>query len=86
MRTLVEEHQTIVLIPQGKAVGDALDRIGETRPRLLDQGLRPPPLGDIGVHRDKAAAWDGIAANLQTGAVRAHSFAEIGFVDGRHAL
>ena len=48
--------------------------------------MRPPPLGDVGVHRDKAAARDGIALNLQAGAVRANSFTDIALVDAGQAL
>ena len=67
----VENHQSVVLIPQREAVGNALDRVGEARPRLLDQRFRLPAFGDVGVDQNEAAAGYRVVADLDYPAVRA---------------
>ena len=77
----VEDDEPVVLVPEGKTVGDALDRVGEASPGQLDGSLRSPLLGDVRVDRNEAAARHRVAANLQDRAVGPHPFVDIRAVE-----
>src|SRR6266849_5563443 len=62
------------------------NRLGETLPGLLDEGLRPPSLGDVGIHVDGAATGYRVSHNLKARAVAGHALAGVALAEPRHAF
>src|SRR5215203_3392192 len=81
----VEDHESVVVIPESETVRDAFDRVGKARAGQLDQRLCFPLLGDIRIDRNEPTARHRIAANLQDGPIGPGPFSGIGLAQGHQA-